>query len=514
MGEVHQTLPPGNHKGARELPEAIDDYVRRECELGATLGPFAENPLEDSALAISPLNSVSKTDASERRVILDLSFPPGRGVNDGIAMEQFLGEPYKLSLSGTDDMTQLIHRKGQGCLLFKRDLSQAFRQFPVDPADLDELGFEWRGDIYIDRVLAMGLRTTGIACQRATNIIVYICEKEGVDILNYFDDLGVAERKEKAQWAFNFLGGLLSRLGFAESVLKACEPATRMVFLGILFDTVAMVMEVTPERVQDTLEEVNRWSTKQAASRKELQQLLGKLHFACKCVRQGRVFVSRLLNLLRTTSERGSVELSDEAKADIKWFQRFLPEYNGVSLIPDREWSEPDVVLATDACLAGCGACVERSISKQVSHHKALKTWGHQLGRAKLRVYCDNEATVLVINSGKSRDRFMQQCLRELCYVTAKAQCVLRAVHLPGVQNRLPDLLSRWQISKQGETWLRCEPRNVSSDFPMIGRPWSVLHKNHNPGSPNGPPMVKVWVVRIFSGWSVTFIVCAEIRHA
>ena len=96
-------------------------------------------------LAISPLNSVPKTDASERRIILDLSFPPGRGVNDGIAREQFLGEPYKLSLSGTDNMTQLIHRKGQSCLLFKRDLSQAFRQFPVDPADLDKLGFEWQG---------------------------------------------------------------------------------------------------------------------------------------------------------------------------------------------------------------------------------------------------------------------------------------------------------------------------------------------------------------------------------
>ena len=202
VGEVHQTLPPGNHKGAREFPEAIDDYVRRECEFGTTLGPFAENPLEDSALAISPLNSVPKTDASERRVILDLSFPPGRGV----AREQFLGEPYKLSLSGTDDMAQLIHRKGQGCLLFKRDLSRAFRQFPVDPADLDKLGFEWRGDIYIDRVLAMGFRTAGIACQRTTNIIVYICEKEGVDILNYFDDLGGAETKEKAQWAFKFLG--------------------------------------------------------------------------------------------------------------------------------------------------------------------------------------------------------------------------------------------------------------------------------------------------------------------
>ena len=158
----------------------------------------------------------------------------------------FLGEPYKLRLSGTDDMVDLIHRKGSGCLLFKRDLSRAFRQFPVDPANLDKLGFEWRGKLYLDRVLAMGLRTAGIACQRATNILVYICKQSGVEILTYLDDLGGAEVEERAQWTFEFLGELLKKLGFTESVAKACAPATRMVFLGIMFDTVKMVMEVTP----------------------------------------------------------------------------------------------------------------------------------------------------------------------------------------------------------------------------------------------------------------------------
>ena len=120
-----------------------------------------------------------------------------------------------------------------------------------------------------------------------------------------------------------------------------CHP--RGIMLEGLPPPSPMVMEVTPERVQDTLKEVDRWGTKQAVSRKDLQQLLGKLHFVCKNVR------------------RGSVELGDDAKADIKWFQRFLLEYNWVSLIPDREWSEPDVVLATDACLAGCGG-VQRGV--------------------------------------------------------------------------------------------------------------------------------------------------------
>ena len=300
-----------------------------------------------------------------------------------------------------------------------RDLSWAFQQFAVDPANRDKLGFEWRGKLYLDRVLAMGLRTARIACQRATNILVYICKQSGVKVWNYLDDLGGAEVEDKAQWAFEFLGDLLKRLGFTESVTKTCAPATRMVFLGIMFDTVKMVMEVTPERVQDALEEVAGWVTKEETSLKELQRLLGKLHFVCKCVRQGRVFVSRLLNLLRESNECGVVLVSEEARADIRWFERFLPEYKGVTLIPEPKWSEPDAVLATDVCLAGCGCvcgseyCQSEFLSEitQITLHisaleilavvMAVKIWGQQLERTKVRVYCDNDMTVQVINSGK-----------------------------------------------------------------------------------------------------------------
>ena len=194
-----------------------------------------------------------------------------------------------------------------------------------------------------------------------------------------------------------------------------------MVFLGIMFDTVKMVMEVTPERVQDTLEEVARWVTKENTSQKELQVLLVKLHFVCKCVRQGRVFVSRLLNLLRETSEGGVVSVGEEARVDIRWYFR----------------SEFPARIGQDT--------LHISALEMLAVVLAVRVWGHHMGRAKIRVYCDNGATVQVINSGKTRDAFMQRCLREICYLTAKAQCIVRAVH----QNRLPDLLSRWSLSAQ-----------------------------------------------------------------
>ena len=70
-----------NHAGARNFSKEIEKYIKKEVTYGAVLGPFTENPFEDR-LYLSPLNSVPKSDSTERRVILDLSFPKGHSVND------------------------------------------------------------------------------------------------------------------------------------------------------------------------------------------------------------------------------------------------------------------------------------------------------------------------------------------------------------------------------------------------------------------------------------------------
>ena len=452
---------PGNHRGATDYAAAVSSYVEKECQLKATLGPFECNPFPESDIAISPLNTVPKDTPEERRVILDLSFPPGRGINAGIPKDTFLGAPYRLTLPGVDDFIEAIHRHGPGCLLYKRDLKRAFRQFLADPGDWNKLGFEWEGKLYFDRALAMGLRSACIGCQRATNVIAFVAKKEGLDLSNYLDDFGGVDEPNQAWEAFDCLGWLFQFLGIEESKAKACEPSTAMIHLGILFDTVKMTMEVTPARVADTLRELHAWQHKAKATKKELQSLVGKLIFVAKCVRQGRIFLSRLLNLLRDAPLAGKITISDEAKADVKWFSTFLPAYSGVSLIPERDWSEPDAVLASDACLVGCGATcgiqyftspfppdilalgLHISALELLAVTVAVKLWAPTLGRKKLLVHCDNEATVITINSGKTRDRFMQGCIRELCYVAGRGSFEIKAVHLPGVSNRLPDLLSR-----------------------------------------------------------------------
>ena len=76
----------------------------------------------------------------------------------------------------------------------------------------------------------------------------------------------------------------------------------------------------------------------------------------------------------------------------------------------------------------------------------ALKLWGHLLEGKKFIMKCDNVTTVSVVNSGRAKEPFLQSCAREIAFVASKHQFEVRAEHLPGIHNVLPDLLSRAAI--------------------------------------------------------------------
>ena len=96
---------------------------------------------------------VSKKDTSERRVILDLSFPPGLAVNDFINNEEYFGKNIDLIYPRVDDLIQLIKAKRRGCLLYKTDLRNAFRQIKICPGDYYLVSFIWKKHIFYDSII-------------------------------------------------------------------------------------------------------------------------------------------------------------------------------------------------------------------------------------------------------------------------------------------------------------------------------------------------------------------------
>ena len=113
-----------NRQGALLFPAAMDSYLQNEICRNAVLGPFELNPFS-CAVALSPLNSVPKHDWAERHIIVDLSWPAGTPVNDGISSSSYLGEDVSLTYPTVDSIASLIWSAGAGCLLYKRDLKRA-----------------------------------------------------------------------------------------------------------------------------------------------------------------------------------------------------------------------------------------------------------------------------------------------------------------------------------------------------------------------------------------------------
>ena len=226
----------------------------------------------------------------------------------------------------------------------------------------------------------MGLRSAGNACQKAIDIVRYICGRNGVMVVNYLDDIGGAEVPHYAQDAFRYVGHLLSALGLDESHSKACEPAVRMTFLGILFNTVSMVMEVMPQRLQEISNEVEIWlgwwSSRPVSksyrccweSYTLLQNVCARAVYLCLgCWTHWEISV--VMREWPYRRRRGRTldgfTLICMNTMVCHWYQRPL----GVNLM--RDWPlnysvaslSSGLLQESDACLVGCGGCVGMNIS-------------------------------------------------------------------------------------------------------------------------------------------------------
>ena len=123
--------------------------------------------------------------------------------------------------------------------------------------------------------------------------------------------------------------------------------------------------------------------------------------------------------------------------------------------------------FSSDACLTGCGGSFKGNLFHTVfpefildatlhincldllSIIVCLKMWALYFKGKRIRIMCDNKTLVTVINTGKSRNSFLQNCLWELCFIAAIHEFEMLAVHLAGSENRIADFLSRWHLSNE-----------------------------------------------------------------
>ena len=467
IGEISDLMCEEHaHKSAKQFPSHVEKYLEDEMQYGAIYGPFEYKPF-GSLTHISPFITRTKTGSHNRRVIVDLSWPHEASVNTFTPENVYFHSAYRLQYPTVDDLTDRLIRLGPGAHMYKVDLARAFRQLPVDPGSFPYLCLYWANMYYIDASVAFGHRVGALGCSRLSQAIKYLHIKAGFNLICYLDDLFATEMPERASKGFRRLCDLLSELNIPISVNKLVAPTTCMECLGIVVDSVHQTLSIPSSKVLEILKKCQQCLALKQISKKGLQSLIGSLMFVHKAVRPARLFTNMLLSQLRQMTTK-KIPVCCDMRRDIQWFITFLEKYNGKSQYAHVPLDNTDVV-ELDASLSGMGARFNNQVYKvqfvdvqlpcdmSIVHLEmynilaACRVWGHVWQGRVIQVKCDNMAVVQVLQSGKTRDSTLACIARNIWLEKATHDFELVVDHIPGVDNVVADMLSRWQsIGSEG----------------------------------------------------------------
>lgn len=354
-------------------------------------------------------------------------------------------------------------RLGRGASLSKLDLRNAYRMIPIHPSDFHLMGIHWEGTQWIDAALPFGLRSAPKLFNAVADALLWVMFERGVkDGIHYLDDFLFITPPNDASLAHETLQLALTccaQLGVQVAPEKICVPTTKLTFLGIELDSLALELRLPPDKLANLRAEVSRWRHRKGGTKRELQSLLGLLNHAASVVGPGRTFMRGLIDSLKGVKrQHHHVRLSRQAKADLLWWDFFSEGWNGISAIPSTEAASH--TFCSDASGSwGCGAAwrkqwlqlqwphawqnVNIAVKELVPVVLAMAIWGSAWSREKVEVYCDNEAVVYAINAGRVRDPALMRLLRCLFFLTARHDVSLMASHIAGSANSLADAISR-----------------------------------------------------------------------
>ncbi len=355
------------------------------------------------------------------------------------------------------------------------DLKDAYFHVSILPRHRPFLRFAFEGRAYQYKVLPFGLPLSPRVFTKEGALVPM--REQGVRILNYLDDwLILAQTWEQLCEHRDLVLSHPSQLGLQVNWEKSkLTPVQRISFLGMELDSVEQSARLTEERAQSVLNCLNTFRGRTAVPLKLFQRLLGHMAAAAAVTPLGLHHMRPLQHWLHGQVPRWAWQHGTYRVAiTLECRQAFSPWSDPLFLragVPLEQVSRHAVVF-TDASATGWGAtynghavsgvwtgpqlhwhvnCLEfLAVRLALGHLKGLLRGKHVLVRT------DNTATVAYINlQGGLRSRRMSQLSRHLLLWSQKHLRSLRAIHVPGVLNRVANELSRaalpgeWQLHPQ-----------------------------------------------------------------
>jgi len=440
-----------NHRSALEHREAVEKELCEQIQQGNYI--VAAVP----PLIVSPLAAIPKDGSDKVRIIHDGSRPFGAAMNDYATLHserfQSIADACKIA------------KPGFWCA--KLDLKAAYRSVPIHKDDYKVTGLKWQfeGDkqptYLFDSRLPFGATLAPSHFHRLSQAIGRCLRRQGFKgVVVYIDDfLLAAETFEECNRALHCLIRLVRKLGFHISWNKVVGPTQRITFLGLDIDTQNCTLLLGQEKLRKIQGELSEFSSKKRATKRQLQRLAGLLNWACQGVRGGKFFMRRILDAIRPLRQQHhKIRLSVEFKKDVHWWLSFLKTFNGIVYYNASETHH----LHVDACNTASGAFFAGDwqysvFSKDIPAAKNLhinykevcaavqgvERWAPFWQNSNVIVHTDSTVTKAILNRGRSRLPIVNRLLRRMFWLSVRYNFNVRAIHVPGLINTLPDTVSR-----------------------------------------------------------------------
>ncbi|KAL2095574.1 hypothetical protein ACEWY4_007722 [Coilia grayii] len=344
------------------------------------------------------------------------------------------------------------------------DLADAYFHIQIYPPHRKYLRFAFEGVIYEYLVLPFGLALSPRVFVKCTDAAVGPLRTRGIRLAIYLDDCLLAGTSAQEAIAHTeCVMTHLSRLGFKFNLKKSVLLPTQSInFIGLSLDSNAMRARLSQDRTETMRACLAQFRRGNYVRLRDCHRLLGLMASALVAVPLGRLHMRGF--------QRWVAQLKLDPHAQAR--HKISVTSNGVLTL--RQWKEPMFltrgaplgticarsVITTDASRWGWGATHEGRLvngqwdsSLQTVHINvlelmavflALRHFLPHVENSHVLVRTDNTTVVAYINKqGGLRSPQLHRLARKLILWSQDRLLSLKATHVPGVENRGADLLSR-----------------------------------------------------------------------
>jgi len=253
---THLRSAKKNMNSTKEHPHIVQEYLRKEVIEGRVAGPFRKELVPH--VHVNRFGMIPKSHQPGKwQLIVNLSFPHTRSINDGIPKELC-----SISYVTIDDAINRILTLGPGSLLAKIDIKSAFRLIPVHPADRHLIAMHWDDWIFIDTCLPFGLRSAPKLFNLMADMLTWILrEQDIIFVIHNLDDFLTIGPPGSSECSFNLntIVKVCNALGIPLALEKVAGPATSLEFLGIALDTHRMEARLPADKFSRVQQAVAQW---------------------------------------------------------------------------------------------------------------------------------------------------------------------------------------------------------------------------------------------------------------